>query len=84
MSTVVNETGAASFQCEAEGNPQPEVTWLKDNSSLIADKRIVPSHRGLMITDVTSQDDGIYSCEATNILGTMRSSATLSVQGKEH
>ncbi|KAL9952610.1 hypothetical protein ACROYT_G039886 [Oculina patagonica] len=41
MSMVVNETGTASFQCEAEGNPEPKVTWLKQNSSLVADKRVV-------------------------------------------
>jgi len=80
MSMVVNESGSASFQCEAEGNPEPKVTWLKQNSSLPADKRVVSSHGGLMITDVTSQDDGMYSCVARNILGEMTSSATLSVQ----
>ena len=81
MSTVVNETGAASFQCEAEGNPEPKVTWLKDNSSLPPDKRVVPSHGGLAIRDVTSQDDGVYTCEAKNILGAASASATLTVQG---
>ncbi|KAL9952582.1 hypothetical protein ACROYT_G039853 [Oculina patagonica] len=80
MSMVVNETGTASFQCEAEGNPEPEVTWLKQNSSLIADKRVVLSRGGLMITDVTSQDEGMYTCVARNILGEMTSSASLSVQ----
>ncbi|KAL9952581.1 hypothetical protein ACROYT_G039851 [Oculina patagonica] len=79
-SMVVNETGTASFQCEAEGNPEPKVTWLKQNSSLVADKRVVPSRGGLMITDVTSQDEGMYTCVARNILGEMTSSATLSVQ----
>ena len=81
MSTVVNETGIASFQCEAEGNPEPKVTWLKDNSSLLADKRVVPSNGGLKITDATSQDDGVYTCEAKNILGAASASATLTVQG---
>ncbi|KAL9952566.1 hypothetical protein ACROYT_G039835 [Oculina patagonica] len=80
MSMVVNETGTASFQCEAEGNPEPEVTWLKQNSSLVADKRVVLSRGGLMITDVTSQDEGMYTCVARNILGEMTSSASLSVQ----
>ncbi|KAJ7378795.1 Roundabout 1 [Desmophyllum pertusum] len=80
MSMVVNETGTASFQCEAEGNPLPKVRWLKQNSSLLADKRVVPSRGGLMITDVTSQDDGMYTCVASNILGVMTSSAKLSVQ----
>ena len=81
MSMVVNETSTASFQCKAEGNPEPKVTWLKQNSSLLADKRVVLSRGGLMITDVTSQDEGMYTCVARNILGEMTSSAQLSVQG---
>jgi len=80
MSLVVNESGTASFQCEAEGNPEPKVTWLKQNSGLPADKRVVSSRGGLIITDVTSQDDGMYTCVARNILGAVKSLATLSVQ----
>ena len=56
---VVNETGIASFQCDVEGNPTPQVTWLKQNSSLSDDKRIVQSRDALMIKDVTSQDGGV-------------------------
>ena len=82
VSLVVNKTGAASFQCEVKGNPKPQIMWLKQNSSLRADKRIVQSRGGLLITDLTSQDSGMYTCEAKNILGVMTSSATLTVQGK--
>ena len=81
MSMVLNESGTASFQCEAEGNPEPKVTWLKQNSSIPADKRVMSSRGGLMITDVKSQDEGMYTCVAGNILGEVTSSATLSVQG---
>jgi len=80
MSMVVNESDTASFQCKAEGNPEPKVTWLKQNSNLLADKRVVPSRGGLMITDVTPQDEGIYTCVARNILGEVTSSTTLTVQ----
>ena len=82
VSMVVNETGAASFLCEVKGNPEPQVTWLKQNSTLLADKRIVQSRSSLVITDVTPQDSGIYTCLARNIFGVMTSSATLTVQGK--
>ena len=82
MSMVVNESGTASFQCEVEGNPEPQVTWLKQNSNLLANKRVVPSRGSLMITDVTSQDEGRYTCVARNILGEVTSTATLSVQGE--
>ena len=81
MSMAVNETGIASLQCEIKGNPVPQVTWLKENSSLPADKRTVQSGGGLMIRDVTSQDGGVYTCRGKNILGIVSSSATLTVQG---
>ena len=81
MSVVVNETEIASLQCEGKGNPTPQITWLKQNSSISLDKRIVQSGGGLMIRDVTSQDRGVYTCRARNILGVMTSSATLTVQG---
>ena len=80
-SIVVNETGIASLQCEIKGNPIPQVTWLKEHSRLIADKRIVRTRNGLIIRDVTSQDGGVYTCKARNILGVVTSSATLTVQG---
>ena len=73
---VVNETGIATLQCEVKGNPQPQVKWLKQNSSLLADKRIVQSRGGLII-----KDGGLYTCKARNILGVITSSAALTVQG---
>ena len=82
LSIVVNETGAASFQCEVRGNPEPEVTWLKQNSSIFADKRIVMSGEALKIQEVTSQDGGMYTCKAMNLIGVVTSSATLTVQGE--
>ena len=81
-STVVNETDVASFQCKVRGNPKPKITWLKQNASLPASKRIVQSRGTLMIRDVTSQDGGMYTCQAKNILGVVQSSVTLTVQGK--
>lgn len=80
-SQVVNASGTASFQCLAAGNPEPEVTWLKQNSTLPTDKRIVASRGSLVITSVTSGDDGMYTCVAKNILGMMNATAALSIQG---
>lgn len=78
--TVVNETDIASFQCKVRGNPKPQISWLKQNASLPASKRIVQSRGTLMIRDVTSQDGGMYTCQTKNLLGVVTSSATLTVQ----
>ena len=82
VSMVVNETGIALFQCDVEGNPTPDVTWLKQNSSLPDEKRIIQSCDVLMIKDVTSQDGRMYMCKAANILGVKTPSAALTFQGK--
>ena len=81
VSIVVNETGIASLQCEVKGNPTPQLTWLKENSSLPVDKGIVRTSGGLVIRDVASRDGGVYTCKARNILGVATSSAKLTVQG---
>ena len=78
---VVNETDIASLQCDVNGNPVPQITWLKENTSVAADKRIVQSGGGIMIKDVKSHDGGMYTCVASNILGLVKTSATLTVQG---
>ena len=80
--TVVNETDVASFQRKVRGNPKPQISWLKQNASLPANKRIVQSRGTLMIRDMTPQDGGMYTCKAKNLLGVVTSSATLTVQGK--
>ncbi|XP_068730420.1 uncharacterized protein [Montipora capricornis] len=80
VSLVVNQTGVASFQCDVRGNPTPQITWLRHNAYLPPNKRIVQSSGGLMITDVTSRDGGMYTCVAKNILGERNSSARLIVQ----
>ena len=78
---VVNETDIASLQCDVHGNPVPQITWLKENTSVAADKRIVQSGGGIMIKDVKSHDGGMNTCIASNILGLVKTSATLTVQG---
>ena len=84
VSIVVNETDVASLQCQVRGNPIPQITWMKENFSLSVTKRIQQSRGTLMITTVTSEDGGMYTCQAKNILGVVRSSATLTVQGKNN
>ncbi|XP_068730716.1 uncharacterized protein [Montipora capricornis] len=80
VSKAVNQTDTALFQCLVNGIPKPQVTWLKDNSSLLADKRIVQTGGELAITNATEKDEGIYTCIAENIFGIKASSATLTVQ----
>ena len=78
---TVNEGGSASFQCSANGNPEPTVAWSKlDNQSEIIQSAV--SRVRLQLTSVTGNDSGLYQCSATNILGESRDLVQLIVNGK--
>ena len=81
-SLTVNETQTAKLMCSANGNPPPNVTWNKVNSSLPVGRHQLES-RGtrLVVRNVTSEDDGVYECKAASILGKVTERTRLHVQG---
>ena len=79
---TVNEGQTAFLKCTADGHPRPWVTWSKINSSLPDGRHVVESSGALIVKNVKSKDDGIYSCRAENLLGSVSGSAKLTVQCK--
>ena len=80
-SLTVNETQTAKLICSANGNPPPNVTWYKVNSSLPVGRHQFTSGGVLVVKNVTSVDDGVYECVAGSILGNVKAKAKLNVQG---
>ncbi|XP_028678879.1 intercellular adhesion molecule 1-like [Erpetoichthys calabaricus] len=62
------ESLASKITCEADGNPKPEIEWLKDNRSIEPDKSLGQG------------DEGTYVCEAKNALGTATHIVIITVQ----
>ena len=80
VTLTVNEGGSASFQCSANGNPEPSVVWRNlNNQSEIIQSAV--SEGKLYMKNVTGSDSGVYQCSATNILGNARAVAQLEVNG---
>ena len=77
---IVNEGQTAFLKCTAGGHPPPRVTWSKINSSLPFGRHVVESSGNLNLKNVKSGDDGVYSCRAENLLGSVNTSAKLTVQ----
>ena len=84
VETTVNEGQTAMLKCTAHGNPPPQVTWSKLNSSLSVGRHVVESSGALIVKDVRPGDDGVYSCRAKNLLGSVNTTVKLIVQCKLH
>ena len=68
------------------GIPEPEVSWIKDDRPVRIGERIHAEEKGdlfsLKISDVDIEDEGTYTCQATNAAGTATSKAELNVECK--
>ena len=77
---TVNEGQTAFLKCAADGHPPPQVTWSKVSSSLPVGRHVIDSSGALIMKNVKPEDDGVYSCRAENLLGSVNASAKLTVQ----
>ena len=82
VGTTANESETAILKCTADGNPPPKVTWSKLNSPLPAGRHVIEPSGALIVKDVRPGDDGVYSCRAENLLGSVNATAKLTVQCK--
>ncbi len=74
-----------TFECIIDGNEPINVNWLKDQiiiSSLTHDIQYERGLATLTLVDVQKEDSAYYTCRASNIAGTVESSAYLIVKGK--
>ncbi|XP_071355283.1 triple functional domain protein isoform X4 [Trachinotus anak] len=86
LSDVTCDNGeSVTLRCKVCGRPRATVTWKGPNQSNLTNNghfSIAYSDTGeatLRILGVASEDDGVYTCVATNELGSVTSSASLRV-----
>uniref|UniRef100_A0A8D2EBC5 Obscurin n=1 Tax=Theropithecus gelada TaxID=9565 RepID=A0A8D2EBC5_THEGE len=86
---VQAQTGTmAQFEAVIEGDPQPSVTWYKDNVQLVDSTRLSQQQEGttysLVLRHVASKDAGVYTCLAQNAGGQVLCKAELLVLGGDN
>lgn len=88
LSDVTCDNGeSVTLRCKVCGRPRTSVTWKGPDQSTLTNNghfSIAYSDTGeatLRIVGVTFEDDGVYTCVATNELGSVASSASLRVLG---
>ncbi|KAJ3588698.1 hypothetical protein NHX12_009552 [Muraenolepis orangiensis] len=74
--------GASVLRCQASGDPEPSITWLKNRASLLGkDPRMfLLDHGSLQILDTQLSDAGLFTCVATSSTGETSWSAFLDVR----
>ncbi|XP_063223547.1 peroxidasin isoform X7 [Bacillus rossius redtenbacheri] len=75
--------GTVFFNCKAEGDPAPDIVWMRNNNEVnLADPRYSKLADGtLMIQNTVDADVGVYECMAKNPAGEAKSrAATINYQ----
>ncbi|XP_061607733.1 roundabout homolog 1-like isoform X3 [Phyllopteryx taeniolatus] len=78
-SAVVLADGSAEFHCAVQGDPVPTVRWRKEDSELPQGRYEILEDHTLIVRQVTSSDEGSYTCVVENMVGKSETSATLTV-----
>ncbi|KAL0979596.1 hypothetical protein UPYG_G00187060 [Umbra pygmaea] len=78
---TVPEKTKVVFQCQIWGHPLPSIVWSKQGHSTQTGGKIIVGVRNasLSILSVRRYDEGTYICEAFNMVGRDRKTATLRV-----
>ena len=91
---IRNQEDNVTFLCQAVGEPVPNISWyfndvminVSDNSSkyMIVSRslNITTTENTLTVYNVTSFDVGTYTCNASNMIGSVTSSGILTVTSK--
>ncbi|OWK57262.1 Hemicentin-1 [Lonchura striata] len=81
---IVTQGSEISLECEAQGIPEPAVTWLKDGRALGSgrDVAVLAGGRVLRLERAQVSDTGRYVCVATNAAGLADRKYDLSVHGE--
>ncbi|KAI4817912.1 hypothetical protein KUCAC02_011284, partial [Chaenocephalus aceratus] len=80
-----DDAESVTLRCKVCGRPRPTVTWKGPDQSNLSNNGHFSSaysdtgEATLRIIGVSSEDDGVYTCVATNELGSVTSSASLRV-----
>ena len=81
--TVLKGTSAI-LTCAATGEPKPTITWTYEGGQLPTNSQEDTRTGTLTIISVTNdnKNEGTFTCTATNLVGSISSTARLTIEGE--
>ncbi|KAM3610982.1 uncharacterized protein V6R79_011806 [Siganus canaliculatus] len=78
----VTQDGAVTLECQAVGNPAPQISWMKNGRPLLLSPRtrLSSGDSVLRISPVQLSDSGVYTCVARSRAGLAELSYDVQVQ----
>ncbi|KAM3915384.1 hemicentin-1 [Leptodactylus fuscus] len=81
IDTTVNAGASVVLDCQAEGEPKPDIVWSRVTHPISGDNRLtILSNGSLQIIASRKEDTSVYECRATNIMGSVVVKASFTVQ----
>nr|XP_061831771.1 hemicentin-1-like isoform X1 [Nerophis lumbriciformis] len=86
LDTAVDIGSNVTLPCQAQGHPEPQVTWRRQDGVPLfhthhRHSTITQSRGGLHITNLWVEDEAEYVCEAFNHFGKIQTQASITVTG---
>ncbi|XP_031553550.1 peroxidasin homolog [Actinia tenebrosa] len=75
-SATVTQHSNVSFTCNASGLPVPDIKWSGEPG--LGANHVIQG-KTLWLVNTSLSDDGVYTCTASSVLGSVRKSAVLTV-----
>ncbi|XP_067613922.1 twitchin isoform X10 [Eurosta solidaginis] len=84
---TINDGEELHLICHVKGDPEPQINWYKNGkiitSSDIMDLKYKNGVATLAIHEVFPEDEGVFSCTATNSISTVETSCKLNVKPRD-
>ncbi|KAG9483371.1 hypothetical protein GDO78_009341 [Eleutherodactylus coqui] len=81
IDTIVNAGTTGILNCQAEGEPEPDIVWSRVTLPIPRDNRLTVLGNGsLQIVAARKEDTSSFECRATNIMGSIVAKASFTVQ----
>ena len=88
--TTINVSDPLTLSCTSRGSPPDTFTWRKDNGPVLQSTTTSVTYTNTMavfradysIDSVTTSDNGTYTCNVTNLIGSNSATITVVVTSK--